>query len=156
MNIQSTAEEQFQNIVAASEQEALHDIDNAIVDELLEESDGPDVADTGTQVSITSSEPNTSSSNLSSPEVPANIPEPTSESTSSIEIIAPIEVLAEPPQRPEFSDTMQQAAQVPEGPSLQLPTSANPPANPQTNVATIYDQDLREDKDRSNSAGIIK
>ena len=90
LDVQGTAEEQFQNIVSVAEQQALQDIDNAIVDDLLEDSDGPDIADTGIQVSITTSETNISSSNLSSLEVPTNIPETTSESTSSIEVSAPI------------------------------------------------------------------
>ena len=77
LNVQGTVEEQFQNIVATAEQQALQNIDNTIVDELLKDSDGPDIADTRTQVSITSSETDTSSSNLSSPEAPANTLEPT-------------------------------------------------------------------------------
>ena len=42
------------------EQEALQDIVEDIVDDLLEDSDGPDVVQMGTQVSITSSESDTS------------------------------------------------------------------------------------------------
>ena len=80
LNVQGTMEEEFQSIVSVAKQQVLHDIDNTIVDELLEDSD---VADTGTQVSISSSEADTSSSNLSPPEAPANTPDLTSTSEST-------------------------------------------------------------------------
>ena len=64
---QGTAEEQFQDIVATAEQEALQDNVEDIVDDLLEDSDGPEVVQTGTQVSITSLESDTSSYNTNSP-----------------------------------------------------------------------------------------
>ena len=95
--MQGTAEEQFQNIVTAAEQEALQDIVEDIVDDLLEDSDGPDVVQIGMQVSITNSESNTSSYNVNTLEAPANTLEPTSASTSSIEVISPQEVQQEPP-----------------------------------------------------------
>lgn len=87
LNVQDTAEEQFQDIVAAAEQEALQDVVDDIVEDFSEDSDGPEVVQTGTQVSITSSESNTSSYNANSLGVLTNTPEPTSASTSSIEII---------------------------------------------------------------------
>ena len=77
LTVQGTAEEQFQDIVAAAEQTALQDIVDDIVNDFLEDSDGPEVIQMGTQVSITSSEFDTSLYNVNSPEVPANTTEPT-------------------------------------------------------------------------------
>ena len=148
LNIQGTAEDQFQDSVAAAEQEPFQDIVEDIVDDLLEDSDGPDVVQTRTQVSITSFESDTSSYNVNSLEAPVNTSELTSALTSSIEIIALHEVQQEPPQQPESSEATQIVAQVPVGPALQLPSSAIPPVNLQTNVATFYDNDVfTEDED---------
>ena len=128
--MQGTAEEQFQNIVAAAEQETLQDIVEDIVDDLLKDLDGPDVVQTGMQVSITSSESDTSSYNANLLEAPANTPELTSASTSSIEVILPQEIHQEPLSQPELQPTQDTTAQVPTGPALQLPTLLIPPVNP--------------------------
>ena len=97
LTVQGTAEEQFQDIVAAAEQEALQNVMDDIVDDLLEDLDGPEVVQTGTQVSIMSSESDTSSYNVNSAKASANTPKMTSEFTYSIEIIQPQEVQQEPP-----------------------------------------------------------
>ena len=118
----------------------------------MEDSDRPDVVQTGTQVSFTSSESDTSSYHVNSLEAPANTPETTSESTSSFEVIAPLEVHQELPPQPESSEATQAIAQVPAGPALQLPTLPTPHQNPQTNVATVFDNDLfteNEDDDQT-------
>ena len=128
--MQGTAQEQFQNIVTAAEQETLQDIVEDIVDDLLKDSDGPDLVQTGMQVSITSSESDTSSYNANLLEAPANTPEPTSASTSSIEVILPQEIHQEPLSQPELQPTQDTTAQVPTGPALQLPTLPIPPVNP--------------------------
>ena len=87
----------------------------------MEDSDGPDVVQTGTQVSITSSESDTSSYNVNSLEAPANMPELTSASTSSIEVILLQELQQELPQQPESGKATETIAQVPVGLALQLP-----------------------------------
>ena len=79
---------------------------------------------------------------------PVNTPEPTSALTSNIEIITPHEVQQELLQQPESSEATQTIAQVPVGPALQLPMPEITPTNMQTNIATVYDDDLfTEDED---------
>ena len=118
----------------------------------MDDSDGPDVVQTGTQVSITSSESDMSSYNVNSLEALANTLEPTSEFTSSIEIITPQEVQQEPVSQPESREATQATAQVPVGLALQLPTLAIPPVNPQTNVTTVYNDELfTEDEDEDKT-----
>ena len=148
-NVQGTVEEQFQNIVAAAEQEAFQNIGDDIVDDILDDSDGPEVVQTGTQVSITSSESDTSSYNVNSPEAPTNTLQSTSPSTLSIEVISPQEVQQqELPQQPESNEATLIIAQVPVDPALQLLSSSSPPVNPQTNVTTPYNDELfTEDED---------
>ena len=69
-------------------------------------------------------------------------------STSSIEVIAPSEVLQEPPLQPASTEVTETIAQVPVGLALQLPSTNATTGNPRTNVATVYDDKLfTEDED---------
>ena len=151
-DVQGTAEEQFQNIVAATEQEMFQNIGDNIIDEIMDTSDETEVVQTGTQVSITSSESDTSLPNVNSPEVPAITPQSTSLYTLSIEIISPQEIQQqEPLQQPESNQGTLTVAQVPIGPALQVLSASSPPTNPQTNVATPYNDALftkDEDEDQ--------
>ena len=112
-------EEHFQDIVTAAEQEALQNIVEDI--DIVDNSDGLEVVQTGTQVSITSAESDTSSDNVNSLEAPTNTPELTSLSTLSIEVISPQEVQQESSQQPESDEATLTITQVPFGPALHLP-----------------------------------
>ena len=143
-------EEHFQDIVTAAEQEVLQNIVEDI--DIVDDSDGLEVVQTGTQVSITSAESDTSSDNVNSLEAPTNTPELTSLSTLSIEVISPQEVQQESSQQPESDEATLTITQVPFGPALHLPLLSSPSANPQTNVTTGYTDDLfTEDEDEDQT-----